>query len=125
MVHMGVLRVCAEAAACSQPKLTVDEIADIQSCHLFQVQVGVKGEVYIAAATPKHLHVLQWDGNAFVQKKRINTKETVTCIQMTQNSVIFGSDRVYELDIKNFQLEGLIFCFYRLQDFRLIKLIEL
>jgi len=107
MVSYGLLKACAEAAECSKPKLTLEPVCHDKISHVNLIRsICGTNNVFVVAATQSYLYVLEWTGGYLKLKKRVDTKEPVTCIHMTPNAVIFGSDKIYELDLKTFVREG-------------------
>jgi hypothetical protein len=103
--------VCAEAASCSKPSIDLVQVSNLENCCILKLRsrkLTYTDDVILCVATVKHVHVLKWSSSEqFIVMKRINLREPVTCMQMTPNSVLFGSDAIFELDTGNFQLDGL------------------
>jgi len=109
-VQKGMLKVAAQAASCSMPSIDVVQIGDLKDISLISHRT-FRGEfsssqVCLCLATHKHLHLLSWNGEQFVPVKKINVRQNVTCMLISPFTVIFGSDNMWQLDIKNFELEG-------------------
>jgi hypothetical protein len=109
LASMGIVRSCAEAAECSQPRMNRTMVSDVRNCHMFQVRDVNLRDLTVCVTTQKHIHILSWKDSSFVLRQKISTSEVVTCMLMTPSSVIYGSGKVYELDTKNYQLQGTIF----------------
>jgi hypothetical protein len=105
---MGIVRTCAEAAQCSQPKMTGAVAAEIQNCHMFQVRDVDRGDLTLCVTSQKYIHILSWKDTRFILRQKIPTPEAAICMLMTPSSLIYGAGKVYELDTKNFQLNGKI-----------------
>ncbi|CAG7833908.1 unnamed protein product [Allacma fusca] len=105
LVHLSLLRACAEAAACAKPKLKLQYFSDLKNCHNIHIHKSLEGTVYIVAASQKHMNILFWDKDSFVLRHSLKTPSTVTCVLPTPNSVIYGCDKIFELDLKNFTTE--------------------
>jgi len=109
-VHLGLLRSCAEAAACSKAKVTLHPVNDqIQKCHLFQVQKTTSRDTVLIVASDTSIKILFWDQDSFVLRKTVTTPIPIKGIITTPNSIIFGYEKIFELDITNFVMEGKLF----------------
>ena len=105
-----MVRSCAEAAECSQPKISISSAissdSNISNCHMFRVRdLNVK-DITLCVTTGKYLYILSWHETSFILRQRISTPDILTCMIMTPSSVIYGSNKFYEVDTKNFQVEG-------------------
>lgn len=107
MSSMGIVSACGEAAECSQPKISGSVVAEVQNCHMFEVRDVNQNDLTLCVTTSKHIHILSWKDSIFVLRQKISTPEVVTCMLLTPNSVIYGAGKLYELDTKNFQLQGM------------------
>ena len=104
--HLSLVKACSEAAACSKPKVKLQNVLDLKNVHSFYIQRTSEGETFIVAALQKHLNILFWEKDSLVLRHTLKTPDTVTCVLATQQSVIFGCDKIFELDIKHFTMEG-------------------
>lgn len=102
-INLGLLRVCAEAAECSKPKITSTQILKITNAYLFKLKyphLVVAGEKYL-----KVLHQDPDDGLHIQFKIQTPTNVTSLLFTTTQQTLLFGTDLVYELDLQSGQVE--------------------
>lgn len=109
-VYSGLLKSCAEAAECSQPKLETKAVTHTQDCYLLAGKCGDKWEnTRVAAASNKGLFLCQMgsQGQELIVKRQFLFKVPITTMLMTgDQSVLVGVDTVWELDTKTFEMEG-------------------
>ncbi|XP_022780494.1 citron Rho-interacting kinase-like [Stylophora pistillata] len=82
-------------------ELTPQGIEKITNCHLFAVG-QCEGNFYICAATPNSILLLRYNASigTFCTRKEIETSEPCNCIHFSKNYVIYGTGKLYILDIK-------------------------
>uniref|UniRef100_UPI00398F48EE citron Rho-interacting kinase-like isoform X2 n=1 Tax=Pristiophorus japonicus TaxID=55135 RepID=UPI00398F48EE len=90
----------------AQPELVPTVFDSLKGCHLFaagKIEVGL----YICAAVPNKVCILRYnDGlDSFAIRKEIETSEPCSCIQFTGYSIIIGTNRFYEIEMKHYTLE--------------------
>ena len=102
-----MLRSCAEAASCSKPKVKLNSINEqLERCHLFQVQKTTSRDTVLVVTTDTNINILFWDQDSFILRKSVATPIPVKGIMTTPNSIIFGCERMFELDINDFTMDG-------------------
>ncbi|XP_076644467.1 citron Rho-interacting kinase [Halictus rubicundus] len=92
----------AMAAECSRPAITTKPVLNgADSCHLYQLQ----GDM-LCAATASHVILLKWyteeDVGEFVGVRELETHEPCSCAIFTQNVLIVGCNKFFQIDLKNY-----------------------
>lgn len=84
--------------------LSSHQIDKVKSCHMFTV-AKVDNEFYACAATGHKLYILKYNQTvqSFVLKKEVETTASCSCLLLSMNSVIYGTNKFYSVDLKNFQ----------------------
>lgn len=61
----------------------------------------------VAVATPKQLLILEYysDTNEFLPVRLVDTAQPTACLLFTQNSLLVGADKFFEIDLNLFQAE--------------------
>ncbi|XP_077995775.1 citron Rho-interacting kinase-like [Glandiceps talaboti] len=100
------LKTRASQASVTNSSITTKNIDRIQSCHLFAVGCACSS-VFICAAMPDKIVLLKYNSSTkvFVVEKEMETTEPCSCIHFTHASVLLGTDKFYELDLKQFTVE--------------------
>ncbi|KAM4616310.1 citron Rho-interacting kinase [Polymixia lowei] len=78
----------------------------VKGCHLFSAGRIDNGPC-ICAAMPNKITVLRYNDNLnkFCIRKEIETLEPCSCIHLTSYSIIIGTNKFYEIEMKQFVLE--------------------
>ncbi|KZC12653.1 PREDICTED: citron Rho-interacting kinase-like [Dufourea novaeangliae] len=92
----------AVAAECSRPAINTNPVlTGTDSCHLYQLQ----GDM-LCAATASHVILLKWyteeDTGEFVGVRELETHEPCSCAIFTQNVLIVGCNKFFQIDLKNY-----------------------
>lgn len=90
----------------AQPEVRPSMFDSVNGCHLFAVGT-VEGSSCICAAMPTHVAVLRYNSGLgrFCLRKEVETSEPCSCIHYTNYSIIFGTNKFYELELKQYTLE--------------------
>ncbi|KAM6965706.1 citron Rho-interacting kinase [Aplochiton taeniatus] len=78
----------------------------VKGCHLFAAG-RIENGPCICAAMPNKITVLRYNDNLnkFCIRKEIETLEPCSCIHLTSYSIIIGTNKFYEIEMKQFVLE--------------------
>uniref|UniRef100_A0AAY5L7C9 Citron rho-interacting serine/threonine kinase b n=1 Tax=Esox lucius TaxID=8010 RepID=A0AAY5L7C9_ESOLU len=78
----------------------------VKGCHLFSAGRIDNGPC-ICAAMPNKITILRYNDNLnkFCIRKEIETLEPCSCIHMTSYSIIIGTNKFYEIEMKQYVLE--------------------
>ncbi|XP_038648042.1 citron Rho-interacting kinase isoform X4 [Scyliorhinus canicula] len=89
-----------------QPELVPTVFDSLKGCHMFATGKIESGPC-ICAAMPNKVCILRYnDGlDNFAIRKEIETSEPCSCIQFTGYSIIIGTNRFYEIEMKHYTLE--------------------
>ncbi|XP_072443309.1 citron Rho-interacting kinase-like isoform X2 [Chiloscyllium punctatum] len=89
-----------------QPELVPTIFDSLKGCHLFAAG-KTEAEPCICAAMPNKVCILRYnDGlDSFAIRKEIETSEPCSCIQFTGYSIIIGTNKFYEIEMKHYTLE--------------------
>ncbi|CAL8318229.1 unnamed protein product [Merluccius merluccius] len=90
----------------SQSELAPYIFETVKGCHLFAAGRIDNGPC-ICAAMPSKLTILRYNDNLnkFCIRKEIETLEPCSCIHLTSYSAIIGTNKFYEIEMKQFVLE--------------------
>ncbi|XP_062890138.1 citron Rho-interacting kinase isoform X4 [Mobula hypostoma] len=90
----------------AQPELIPTVFDNLKGCHLFAVG-KIEAGPCICAAMPNKVYVLRYNEglDSFAIRKEIETSEPCSCIQFTAYSIIIGTNKFYEMEMKNYTLE--------------------
>ncbi|XP_067861727.1 citron Rho-interacting kinase isoform X2 [Heptranchias perlo] len=90
----------------AQPELVPTVFDSLKGCHLFAAG-KIEAGPCICAAMPNKVSILRYnDGlDNFAIRKEIETSEPCSCIQFTGYSIIIGTNRFYEIEMKHYTLE--------------------
>lgn len=103
--HLINLTQCAQ---CSKPKLNFSEvrISNLNGFHIIQTSPH-QNQQKVCVATPKQLVILDYNLNTnnFVPVRILDSAEPTSCILFTENSVIVGTDKFFEIDLSTFEAE--------------------
>ncbi|XP_061762981.1 citron rho-interacting kinase isoform X1 [Nerophis ophidion] len=106
---LEIKRVKQSLAQCHLP--TQSELAayifeTVKGCHLFAAGRIDNGSC-ICAAMPNKITILRYNDNLskYCIRKEIETLEPCSCIHLTSYSIIIGTNKFYEIEMKQFVLE--------------------
>lgn len=103
--HLLNLTQCAQ---CTKPKLKYQEvrITNLNGFHLVQASRFLNQQK-VCAATSKQLIILNYnlDTNHFVPVRILDSAEPTSCVLFTENSIIVGTDKFFEIDLATFEGE--------------------
>uniref|UniRef100_UPI00358F69EE citron Rho-interacting kinase isoform X2 n=1 Tax=Myxine glutinosa TaxID=7769 RepID=UPI00358F69EE len=96
----------AQAHLPAQPEVKPVPLENIAGCHLFAVG-KIENTPCICAAVPNQVCMLRYNRGLgmFCLRKEVETSEPCSCILFTPYSVIFGTNKFYEIDLKQYSLE--------------------
>ncbi|NXG16080.1 CTRO kinase, partial [Grallaria varia] len=89
----------------AQPDLSPNIFEAVKGCHLFAAG-KVENTLCICAAMPNKVVVLRYESlSKFCIRKEIETSEPCSCIHLTTYSIIIGTNKFYEIEMKQYTLE--------------------
>ncbi|XP_074525855.1 citron Rho-interacting kinase isoform X4 [Halichoeres trimaculatus] len=90
----------------SQSELAPYIFETVKGCHLFSAGRVDNGPC-ICAAMPNKITILRYNDNLnkYCIRKEIETLEPCSCIHLTSYSIIIGTNKFYEIEMKQFVLE--------------------
>ncbi|NXF89642.1 CTRO kinase, partial [Eubucco bourcierii] len=90
----------------AQPDVTPNVFEAVKGCHLF-ASGKVENSLCICAAMPNKVVVLRYNEglSKFCIRKEIETSEPCSCIHLTTYSIIIGTNKFYEIEMKQYTLE--------------------
>ncbi|CAB1315229.1 unnamed protein product [Coregonus sp. 'balchen'] len=90
----------------AQPDLSPYIFETVKGCHLFS-SGKIENGTCICAAMPNKITILRYNDSLkkFCIKKEIETLEPCSCIHFTGYSIIIGTNRFYEIEMKQYILE--------------------
>ncbi|KAG5866592.1 hypothetical protein JTB14_013111 [Gonioctena quinquepunctata] len=98
----------AQCAQCAKPKLNYKDVnvSNLSGFHILQVSSFAK-QAKVCVATEKQLIILGYDseGDEFVPARILDTAEPISCALFTENSLIVGADKFFEIDLVTFSAE--------------------
>nr|XP_033812460.1 LOW QUALITY PROTEIN: citron Rho-interacting kinase [Geotrypetes seraphini] len=96
----------AQAHLPAQPEIPVTVFEAIKGCHLFAAG-KIENGLCICAAMPNKAVILRYNESLskFCIKKEIETSEPCSCIYFTGYSIIIGTNKFYEIEMKQYTLE--------------------
>ncbi|XP_016411669.1 citron Rho-interacting kinase [Sinocyclocheilus rhinocerous] len=91
----------------AQPDLSPYIFEAVKGCHLF-ASGKIDTCMCICAAMPNKITILRFNDtlNKFCIRKEIETSEPCSCIHFTGYSIIIGTNKFYEIEMKQYVLEG-------------------
>ncbi|XP_056887757.1 citron Rho-interacting kinase isoform X3 [Takifugu flavidus] len=101
-----VKQTLAQSHLPSQSELAPYIFETVKGCHLFAAGRIDNGPC-ICAAMPNKITILRYNDNLnkYCIRKEIETLEPCSCIHLTSYSVIIGTNKFYEIEMKQFVLE--------------------
>ncbi|XP_023197944.1 citron Rho-interacting kinase-like isoform X1 [Xiphophorus maculatus] len=90
----------------SQTELAPYIFETVKGCHLFAAGKVDNGSC-ICAAMPNKITILRYNDNLnkYCIRKEIETLEPCSCIHLTSYSIIIGTNKFYEIEMKQYVLE--------------------
>uniref|UniRef100_A0A8C8CC01 non-specific serine/threonine protein kinase n=1 Tax=Oncorhynchus tshawytscha TaxID=74940 RepID=A0A8C8CC01_ONCTS len=90
----------------AQPELSPYIFETVKGCHLFS-SGKIENGTCICAAMPNKITILRYNDslNKFCIRKEIETSEPCSCIHFTGYSIIIGTNKFYEMEMKQYVLE--------------------
>ncbi|XP_057267480.1 citron Rho-interacting kinase isoform X8 [Pezoporus wallicus] len=90
----------------AQPDISPNVFETVKGCHLFAAG-KVENSLCICAAMPSKVVVLRYNESLskFCIRKEIETSEPCSCIHLTTYSIIIGTNKFYEIEMKQYTLE--------------------
>ncbi|XP_071376611.1 citron Rho-interacting kinase [Centroberyx affinis] len=90
----------------AQPELNPFIFETVKGCHLFS-SGKIDNGTCICAAMPNKITILRHNEslNKFCIRKEIETSEPCSCIHFTGYSIIIGTNKFYEIEMKQYVLE--------------------
>ncbi|XP_051490029.1 citron Rho-interacting kinase [Apus apus] len=90
----------------AQPDVSPNVFEAVKGCHLFAAG-KVENSLCICAAMPNKVVVLRYNESLskFCIRKEIETSEPCSCIHLTSYSIIIGTNKFYEIEMKQYTLE--------------------
>ncbi|XP_062445974.1 citron Rho-interacting kinase isoform X2 [Rhea pennata] len=90
----------------AQPDVTPNVFEAVKGCHLFAAG-KVENGLCICAAMPNKVVILRYNENLskYCIRKEIETSEPCSCIHLTNYSIIIGTNKFYEIEMKQYTLE--------------------
>ncbi|KAI4877420.1 hypothetical protein NFI96_011719 [Prochilodus magdalenae] len=90
----------------AQPELSPYIFETVKGCHLF-ASGKIENGLCICAAMPNKITILRYNESLskFCIRKEIETSEPCSCIHFTGYSIIIGTNKFYEIEMKQYVLE--------------------
>uniref|UniRef100_F6U368 Citron Rho-interacting kinase n=1 Tax=Monodelphis domestica TaxID=13616 RepID=F6U368_MONDO len=90
----------------AQPDITPSVFEAVKGCHLFAAG-KIENGLCICAAMPNKVVLLRYNENLskYCIRKEIETSEPCSCIHFTNYSIIIGTNKFYEIEMKQYTLE--------------------
>ncbi|XP_067458316.1 citron Rho-interacting kinase isoform X6 [Thunnus thynnus] len=90
----------------NQSELAPHIFETVKGCHLFAAG-RIENGPCICAAMPNKITILRYNDNLnkYCIRKEIETLEPCSCIHLTSYSIIIGTNKFYEIEMKQFVLE--------------------
>jgi len=91
----------------SSPTVKPEKVQDISNCHTFSAAETEIGKVFLCAANEHLVVILEWSPRRgeFVLRNKFSTDQYTSCIHFTHHSILVGTTKFYEIDLKNFSAE--------------------
>jgi len=93
--------------ALSLPLTPVQVTPELATCHTFAAQETSKGKVFLCATSEDLVVILEWSAKrgAFVLRNKFSTDQPCRAIEFTEQTVLVGTTKLYEIDLKTFSAE--------------------
>uniref|UniRef100_A0A8D1IVX4 Citron rho-interacting serine/threonine kinase n=1 Tax=Sus scrofa TaxID=9823 RepID=A0A8D1IVX4_PIG len=90
----------------AQPDISPNIFEAVKGCHLFAAG-KIESGLCICAAMPNKVVILRYNENLskYCIRKEIETSEPCSCIHFTNYSILIGTNKFYEIDMKQYTLE--------------------
>uniref|UniRef100_A0A8C2M6V0 Citron Rho-interacting kinase n=1 Tax=Cricetulus griseus TaxID=10029 RepID=A0A8C2M6V0_CRIGR len=90
----------------AQPDISPSVFEAVKGCHLFAAG-KIENSLCICAAMPSKVIILRYNDNLskYCIRKEIETSEPCSCIHFTNYSILIGTNKFYEIDMKQYTLE--------------------
>uniref|UniRef100_A0A803T552 Citron Rho-interacting kinase n=1 Tax=Anolis carolinensis TaxID=28377 RepID=A0A803T552_ANOCA len=90
----------------AQPDVSPNVFEAVKGCHLFSVG-KIENGLCICAAMPSKVVILRYNESLskFCIRKEIETSEPCSCIHFTNYSIIVGTNKFYEIEMKQYTLD--------------------
>ncbi|KAM4810450.1 citron Rho-interacting kinase [Rhinophrynus dorsalis] len=90
----------------AQPEISLTVFEAVKGCHLFAAG-KIENGLCICAAMPNKVVILRYNESLskFCIRKEIETSEPCSCIYFTGYSIIIGTNKFYEIEMKQYTLE--------------------
>ncbi|XP_032510005.1 citron Rho-interacting kinase isoform X7 [Phocoena sinus] len=90
----------------AQPDISPNIFEAVKGCHLFAAG-KIESGLCICAATPNKVVILRYNENLskYCIRKEIETSEPCSCVHFTNYSILIGTNKFYEIDMKQYTLE--------------------
>lgn len=90
----------------AQPDVSPHVFEAVKGCHLFAAG-KIESGLCICAAMPSKVVILRYNENLskYCIRKEIETSEPCSCIHFTNYSILVGTNKFYEIDMKQYTLE--------------------
>ncbi|XP_055461926.1 citron Rho-interacting kinase [Psammomys obesus] len=90
----------------AQPDISPNIFEAVKGCHLFAAG-KIENSLCICAAMPSKVVILRYNDNLskYCIRKEIETSEPCSCIHFTNYSILIGTNKFYEIDMKQYTLE--------------------
>ncbi|CAB4000998.1 citron Rho-interacting kinase isoform X1 [Paramuricea clavata] len=91
--------------------LECQNVGNITNCHLFASK-KVEDGMFLCAALPNKISVLRFNTsmNCFVTRKEIDSSEPCSCILFSNTKIIVGSNKFYQIDLRQFTIKDYLDC---------------
>lgn len=103
--HLINLTQCAQ---CTKPKLKYSEVrvSNLNGYHAVQVS-KYPNQLKVCVATSKQLVIMNYhlDSKNFIPIRILDSAEPTSCVLFTENSIIVGTDKFFEIDLATFEAE--------------------
>ncbi|XP_019349282.1 citron Rho-interacting kinase isoform X3 [Alligator mississippiensis] len=90
----------------AQPDISPNVFEAVKGCHLFAAG-KIENGLCICAAMPNKVVILRYNESLskFCIRKEIETSEPCSCIHLTSYSIVIGTNKFYEIEMKQYTLE--------------------
>ncbi|XP_006530215.1 citron Rho-interacting kinase isoform X31 [Mus musculus] len=90
----------------AQPDVSPNIFEAVKGCHLFAAG-KIENSLCICAAMPSKVVILRYNDNLskYCIRKEIETSEPCSCIHFTNYSILIGTNKFYEIDMKQYTLD--------------------
>uniref|UniRef100_A0A7M4EF38 Citron Rho-interacting kinase n=1 Tax=Crocodylus porosus TaxID=8502 RepID=A0A7M4EF38_CROPO len=90
----------------AQPDISPNIFEAVKGCHLFAAG-KIENGLCICAAMPNKVVILRYNESLskFCIRKEIETSEPCSCIHLTSYSIVIGTNKFYEIELKQYTLE--------------------